>query len=412
MNSFKITTVVLICVAAVLLSGCQGGVDGVFGAKEKRPIPQRLLKKIEAKGMTAGSPILLRIFKTENVLEVWKAKVNGRYDMLESYEICKWSGKLGPKYKEGDRQAPEGFYKVTPAQMNPRSSYHLAFNMGYPNAYDRAHNRTGTHLMVHGACSSAGCYSMTDEYVEEIYSLARESFANGQRDFQIQAYPFRMTPENMVKHVDHPEFEFWKMLKEGNDHFEVNQSPPKVDVCEQRYVFNRIANDEKRFSSRAECPASVTSSRLALALTSKQKEDQKIFDKILTKQIKSPFVPKEEKPKTKSASILATPTIGELSLVEPQKPEPVEPPKSEAQVETVSADQPSAVPTTTAPATTVPATGPNRVAGEATQPGQVLLLDPISQEAAAQPEAVKPVQQEVPASVTAVPQRAPRQPSG
>ena len=412
MTSLKFTTVALICIGAALLSGCQGDVDGVFGAKEKRPIPQRLLKKIESKGMTVGSPILLRIFKTENVLEVWKAKVNGRYDMLESYEICKWSGKLGPKYKEGDRQAPEGFYKVTPAQMNPRSSYHLAFNMGYPNAYDRAHDRTGTHLMVHGACSSAGCYSMTDEYVEEIYALARESFANGQRDFQIQAYPFRMTPENLVKHVDHPEFEFWKMLKEGNDHFEVNQSPPKVDVCEKRYVFNRVANDDKKFSSRSECPPAVTSSRLALALTSKQNEDQKVFDKILTKQVKSPFVPEEEKPKTKTASILASPTVGELSLVEPQKPvvveaEPVEPQKPEAQVETVSTDQPSPQPITTEP---------NRVAGEATQPGQVLLLDPISQEAGTRPNAPKPaqqpVQQEVPASVTAVPQRAPRQPSG
>lgn len=358
--------------------------------------------------MTVGSPILIRIFKTENVLEVWKAKASGRFDMLQSYEICKWSGKLGPKYKEGDRQAPEGFYNVTPAQMNPRSSYHLSFNMGYPNKYDRAHERTGTHLMVHGACSSAGCYSMTDEYVEEIYALARESFAQGQRDFQIQAYPFRMTPENMVKHVDHPEFEFWKMLKEGNDHFVVNQSPPKVDVCEKRYVFNRIANDEKKFSSRLECPPSVTSSRLALAFSSKQSKDQEVFDEILTKQVKNPFVPKEEKPKTKTASILADPTIGPVTPVEQKKPEP--------QVETVAVEQPSAAPTittptTTAPSTTVPTTGPNRVAGEATLPGQVILLDPLSAEAAARPN-VETVKQADPVSATAVPQRAPRQPSG
>ena len=280
---FNITGLVVAC--GLGLASCQGGVDGVFGAKDKRPIPKHLLQKIEAKGMTSRSPILLRIFKEENTLEVWKATASGRYELLQDYEICKWSGKLGPKFKEGDRQAPEGFYNVTPAQMNPRSEYHLSFNIGYPNQYDRSHGRTGSHLMVHGACSSAGCYSMTDEYVEEIYTLARESFAGGQRNFQVQAYPFRMTPENLARHVDHPHFEFWKMLKEGNDHFEVNKTPPKVDVCEQRYVFNRVANDDLKFKSKAECPPSITSRRLALAFNEKQTEDQKEFASILKKQM-------------------------------------------------------------------------------------------------------------------------------
>lgn len=311
----------LIIASGLVLASCQGGVDGVFGSKGKKPIPQHLLKKIEAKGMTPRSPVLLRIFKEENVLELWKATDTGRYALLHEYEICKWSGKLGPKFKEGDRQAPEGFYTVSPAQMNPNSGYHLSFNIGYPNVYDRSHGRTGSHLMVHGACSSAGCYSMTDEYVEEIYTLARESFAGGQRKFQVQAYPFRMTPENLVKHVDHPHFEFWKMLKEGNDHFLVNQAPPKVDVCEQRYVFNRIANDEKKFKAKAECPASVTSRRLALAFNEKQRDDQKEFDAILKKQLGSPFVPEEKKPKTLNASILAVPTIGQIVAVAPPKPE-------------------------------------------------------------------------------------------
>src|SRR5690606_24552861 len=122
----------------------------------------------------------------EGTLEVWKQKDTGRYDLVTSYEICKWSGKLGPKFREGDRQAPEGFYTVSPARMNPKSSYYLAFNIGYPNAYDRYHGRGGSHLMVHGACSSAGCYSMTDDQMREIYAFARDAFSGGQRDFQIQ----------------------------------------------------------------------------------------------------------------------------------------------------------------------------------------------------------------------------------
>ncbi len=143
--------------------------------------------------------------------------------------------------EEGDRQAPEGFYTVTPAQMNPNSNYYLSFNIGYPNAYDRSLGRTGSNLMVHGACSSAGCYSMTDEDAGEIFALARDAFRGGQRAFQIQAFPFRMTPENMARHRDDPNMDFWRMLKDGYDTFELTRVPPKVDVCDRRYVFNADA---------------------------------------------------------------------------------------------------------------------------------------------------------------------------
>ena len=129
---------------------------------------------------------------------------SGYHALLKTYPICRWSGELGPKIKEGDRQAPEGFYTITPGLMNPNSSYYLAINMGFPNAYDKAHGRTGAFLMIHGDCSSRGCYAMTDEQIAEIYALARESFLGGQRSFQIQAYPFRMTPINMAKHRASP----------------------------------------------------------------------------------------------------------------------------------------------------------------------------------------------------------------
>ena len=210
---------------------------------------------MKAKGMVRTSSVMARIFKEEGKLEIWKAKTNGRYDMVASYDICKWSGKLGPKYTEGDRQAPEGFYTVRPAQMNPRSNYHLSFNIGYPNAYDRANGRTGANLMVHGACSSSGCYSMTDAQIEQIYAFGRDAFQGGQTEFQIQAFPFRMTAANMARYRNDPNYEFWKMLKVGYDNFEITKVPPKVDVCEKRYVFNQVAAEGATFDPTGACPA-------------------------------------------------------------------------------------------------------------------------------------------------------------
>ncbi|GAB5376617.1 MAG: hypothetical protein AcusKO_30790 [Acuticoccus sp.] len=222
---------------AVALAGCQVS-EFAYDAPEFAPVPASLQGKMTRLGMSARSPILLRIYKEESELEVWKEAKNGRFELLNTYEICAWSGKLGPKKKEGDRQAPEGFYTVTPAQMNPNSSYHLSFNIGFPNQFDRSLGRTGSHLMVHGDCSSRGCYAMEDQPIQEIYALARESFRGGQQGFQVQAFPFRMTPENMAKHADDENLEFWEMLKQGSDHFEVIRQVPKVSVCNQRYVFN------------------------------------------------------------------------------------------------------------------------------------------------------------------------------
>lgn len=247
------------------LTGCQDALDSVSN-KVEHPLPSKLVNKMKAQDMSTRSPIMMRIFKEEGVLEVWKQKGNGRYDVIASYEICKWSGKLGPKFKEGDRQAPEGYYRIYPGQMNPNSSYYLSFNMGYPNSYDRSYGRTGSNLMVHGACSSAGCYSMTDEQVLEIYAFARDAFKGGQEYFQVEALPFRMTPENMARHRDSEHFEFWKMLKVGYDHFELTKRPPKVEVCDRRYVFNQIPQIENAaFQANAACPPASVPATLASA---------------------------------------------------------------------------------------------------------------------------------------------------
>jgi murein L,D-transpeptidase YafK len=262
------------------LGGCD--LEGVqISAKHLQPIPAATVSLMEKKGMTKEAPILIRVFKEESELEIWKQDSNGEFALLKTYPICRWSGELGPKVKQGDRQAPEGFYTITPAQMNPNSAYYLSFNMGFPNAFDRAHGRTGAHLMVHGNCSSAGCYSMTDEQIGEIFALGRDAFFGGQKSFQVQAYPFRMTAQNMARHRANPHLAFWKMLKEGNDHFEVTRQQPKIDVCDKRYVFNAEApanmSTPLRFDAAGRCPAYQVPSDVSAAVAAKEKRDAAQF---------------------------------------------------------------------------------------------------------------------------------------
>jgi len=253
--------------------------------RASRPLSDKMLAEIEAKNMDKDSPILIRTFKEESELEVWKQDRSGRFALLKTYPICRWSGELGPKIKEGDRQAPEGFYTITPAQMNPNSQYYLSFDLGYPNAFDRAHGRTGANLMVHGDCSSRGCYSMTDEQVAEIYALGRDSFFGGQKSFQVQAYPFRMTPQNLARHRNNPHMAFWKMLKRGYDHFEVTRLEPKVDVCEKRYVFDAQAPGDPSkplsFNPTGKCPAFEVPEEIATAVQEKQQRDEMQFAELV-----------------------------------------------------------------------------------------------------------------------------------
>lgn len=276
---------------AIAVAGCTAsdiGPTSGGSARAEKQLPAKMLADMKSKGMNRNAPVMARIFKEEGKIEIWKQKTNGRYDIIASYDICKWSGKLGPKFIEGDRQAPEGFYTVRPAQMNPNSNYHLAFNMGYPNAYDRANGRTGSHLMVHGACSSSGCYAVTNEDIEQIYALGRDAFRGGQTEFQIQAFPFRMTAANMARYRNDPNYEFWKMLKEGYDQFEVTKVPPKVDVCEKRYVFNRVPEGGATFNPAGACPATSQPEHLATAYQSYQKSYEAAFAAATKKSEKVP----------------------------------------------------------------------------------------------------------------------------
>lgn len=200
-----------------------------------RPV---LAQELSKQGLSLNSPIFIRIFKASRELEVW-VKNSERFELFKTYKVCSFSGLFGPKTKINDLQSPEGFYHVAPDQLNPSSQYHLAFNLGYPNPYDQAHGRTGSALMVHGDCVSIGCYAVTDEKMEEIYTIADAAFRGGQPFFRVHIFPFRMTRKNMKMHKRSEWYRFWKNLKQGYDIFETDRKPPNVIVKNKRYVFER-----------------------------------------------------------------------------------------------------------------------------------------------------------------------------
>ncbi len=201
-----------------------------------RRVAPKLSKAIKRKGASLGDPVFIRIFKKEEQLEIW-LRQGLSYIFFKSYSICRFSGELGPKLKEGDKQSPEGFYTVGTNQLNPNSDYHLSFNLGFPNEYDRSHNRTGSLLMIHGRCSSIGCFAMTDFRMDEIYALVESAFISGQCQVPVHIFPFKMTPANMAAHQNSKWIHFWENLKEGYDYFEGHRTPPLVIVQDKQYKF-------------------------------------------------------------------------------------------------------------------------------------------------------------------------------
>ena len=271
--------------AALTPVWCFGEDVNPLPAKAIKELPRELLSLIKQKKMPKYSTILMRVFKEEAELEVWKEDATGRFQLLKVFPICRWSGDIGPKEHEGDRQTAEGFYTITPELMNPNSNFYLAINTGFPNAFDKANARDGSFLMIHGDCSSSGCYSMTDEQMGEIYSLARDSFLGGHPSFQIQAYPFRLTPANLARHRTNPHVAFWQMLKIGNDHFEATHLEPKVDVCDRGYVFDAqpLPNSSNPlvFNPTGRCPTFAVNPKIARPVLEKQRADDVVYAQLV-----------------------------------------------------------------------------------------------------------------------------------
>lgn len=241
----------VLALAGALLSGCVA----MDMAVPEPELSGKVKSEMASKGMKPESPVLVRIFKQESELEIWKVDKSGAYSRFKTYPMCRWSGKLGPKKASGDRQAPEGFYHVSADMLNPKSQYYVSFNLGYPNRLESALGYTGEALMVHGACSSSGCYAMSDQGVGEIYAIVNSALKGGQDRFQVQAYPFRMSAENMARHAGDPNMPFWRTLKEGYDIFALTRRQPRVSACGRRYVFNAEFPGGEPADPLAACPA-------------------------------------------------------------------------------------------------------------------------------------------------------------
>lgn len=276
----RTATLLATAVTTLLLGSCvQLSLDDV--GEPSREIPAALVAAMQAEGMTQDGPVLIRIFKMESELEVWKADGSGRYALLETYPICRWSGKLGPKTRTGDRQAPEGFYRVSRGMLNPRSQFYLSFNLGYPNRLEAALGYSGEALMVHGACSSSGCFALTDQGMGQIYALVERALVAGEKTVQVQAYPFRMSPENLAAHRSDPNLAFWRDLKQRCDLFEVRRREPRVSMCGGRYVFDADfpegdpANPLKACPPRSDVPDGLVAAKAAA--------DDRIFEGLAAK---------------------------------------------------------------------------------------------------------------------------------
>jgi murein L,D-transpeptidase YafK len=234
-------------------------VNRVIHAQFRWPLPgtpdlARLDERLKQNGLKRGDPVYVRIFKSEMELELW-IKRNESYVLFATYPICYWSGQLGPKQRTGDHQAPEGFYTVTRDQLNPNSHWHRAFNLGFPNLLDRAHGRTGSFLMVHGGCSSIGCYAMTNPVIGEVWELVTAAIDNGQERFAVHAFPFRMTEARMASYGEHHWTAFWRDMKPAFDLFEANHVPPRVSMCGKRYaVTPGDASAKSALPLQASCP--------------------------------------------------------------------------------------------------------------------------------------------------------------
>ena len=225
------------------------------------PDVSKTAERLAAKGFASGAAIMLRIFKSESELEVWMEK-DGRYELFATYPICHWSGTLGPKQREGDKQTPEGFYTITSRQLHHVGRWPRSLNLGFPNAFDQAMGRSGSYILVHGGCSSVGCFAMTNPVIGEIYALATAALRGGQRHIPAHVFPFRMTEKNIAKNAKSEWAGFWANLKEGYDSFEKTRQPPRVSVCENRYHIEDASPQEAGVSNPlAVCGATVAALR-------------------------------------------------------------------------------------------------------------------------------------------------------
>jgi murein L,D-transpeptidase YafK len=219
-------------------------------------------ERLKAKNLKRGDAVFMRVFKAELELELWMQQ-GDRFVLFAAYPVCYWSGQLGPKIRQGDKQAPEGFYTVARSQLNPNSRWFRSFNVGFPNLLDQAYGRNGSYLMVHGGCSSIGCYAMTNPVITEIWELITAALDKGQGSFGVHIFPFRLSEARLNAYGDHPWAGFWRDMKPGYDLFEATHVPPQISVCQKRYAAEAGAPGTKGGPLRNACPPGAGSSATA-----------------------------------------------------------------------------------------------------------------------------------------------------
>lgn len=231
----------LACVAFLFVAVAGSRHSYAGEADAQKPVPAETEAAMIIKSIPVEAPIYIRVFKEESELEVWKQRPNGRYALIKTFPVCRWSGGLGPKQVKGDLMSPEGFYGFTRNSLNPASKYHLSLNIGYPNALDRALGRSGSAIMVHGNCVSVGCFAMSDKLIEEIYAMVRVALDAGQTSVPVHVFPFHMTGAKIAQHSDSPSRDTWGPLKEAYGDFATSREPPSVGMCGKHYVVNSIS---------------------------------------------------------------------------------------------------------------------------------------------------------------------------
>jgi murein L,D-transpeptidase YafK len=216
-------------------------------------------ERLANKGLALAAPIMIRVFKSESELEIWKQK-GDKFVLFATYPICHWSGTIGPKLRDGDKQAPEGYYTISRAQTRHVGRWPKAIDVGYPNILERSQARTGSAILIHGGCTSVGCFAMTNPVMDEIHLLASASIEAGQPIVPMHVYPFRMTDQNMRAHALSPWRNFWANLKEGYDSFERTKRPPTVDICNGRYIY-RDSQPSSRVGTLEACAPTLMAIR-------------------------------------------------------------------------------------------------------------------------------------------------------
>lgn len=181
----------------------------IFGGKKVSDIIEK--NKIEMKhkydnldSLTDGKDIILLVLKEERIMELWKRR-DTSWVYTDTFEFTNFSGELGPKLEEGDKQIPEGIYKIE--YLNPNSRFNLSMKINYPNKFDREkakednRSKLGNDIFIHGDNSTIGCIPIGDRIEELFYIIAENGFTN--TNVIISPYDMRRTDKKIkYKQID------------------------------------------------------------------------------------------------------------------------------------------------------------------------------------------------------------------